>query len=86
MRAKFSQSFKIQAVEKVLSRSNGTTMSQVANDLQVSLSSLNKWIVQSREQALEPGTEVGLMSQSKEKDLKIGVYKNAFKLSFNVMG
>ncbi|MDQ7048025.1 MAG: IS3 family transposase [Enterobacterales bacterium] len=67
MRAKFSQSFKIQAVEKVLSRSNGTTMSQVANDLQVSLSSLNKWIVQSREQALEPGTEVGLMSQSKEK-------------------
>ena len=67
MRAKFSQSFKIQAVEKVLSRSNGTTMSEVAESLQVSLSSLNKWIVQSREQAFEPEVEVGLMSQSKEK-------------------
>jgi transposase-like protein len=67
MRGKFNQSFKIQAVEKALSRSNGRTMSEVANSLQVSLSSLNKWIVQSREQAFEPKAEVGLMSQSKEK-------------------
>jgi len=67
MRAKFNQSFKIQAVEKALSRSSETTMSDVANSLQVSLSSLNKWVVQSREQAFEPKTEVGLMSQSKEK-------------------
>jgi len=67
MRAKFNQSFKIQAVEKALNRPSGTTMLEMANSLQVSLSSLNKWIVQSREQAFEPKIEVGLMSQSKEK-------------------
>lgn len=67
MRAKFNQSFKIQAVKKALSRSNGKTLQEVADSLQVSLSSLNKWIVQSREQAFEPETEVGLMNRSKEK-------------------
>jgi len=67
MRAKFNQSFKIQAVEKVLSRPDGTTMLEIADPLQVSLSSLNKWIVQSREQAFEPETEIRLMSYSKEK-------------------
>jgi len=67
MRAKFNQSFKIQAVEKVLSRPDGTTMLEIADSLQVSLSSLNKWIVQSREQAFEPETEIRLMSYSKEK-------------------
>lgn len=67
MRAQFNQSFKIQAVEKALNRSDGTTLSEVADLLQISLSSLNKWIVQSREQAFEPKTEVGLMSHSKEK-------------------
>ena len=67
MRAKFNQSFKIQAVEKVLMRPAGTSMLEVADSLQVSLSSLNKWIVQSREQAFEPGIEIGFMSHSKEK-------------------
>jgi len=67
MRAKFNQSFKMQAVEKALNRPSGTTMLEMADSLQVSLSSLNKWIVQSREQAFEPRKEVGLMSQSKEK-------------------
>ena len=67
MRAKYSQSFKMQAVEKALSRPNGTTMSEVAKTLQVGLSSLHHWIVQSREQCFELNTEVGLMNQSKEK-------------------
>ena len=67
MRAKFNQSFKIQAVEKALRRSGGTTLLAVADSLQISLSSLNKWIVQSREQAFELENEVGLMSHSKEK-------------------
>lgn len=67
MRAKFNQSFKIQAVEKALSRPGGTTLLEVADSLQISLSSLNKWIVQSREQAFEPGNETGVMSHSKEK-------------------
>lgn len=67
MRAKFNQSFKIQAVEKALGRPNGRTLLEVADSLHVSLSSLNKWIVQSREQAFEPQNVVELMSHSKEK-------------------
>lgn len=67
MRAKFNQSFKIQAVEKVLSRPDGTTLLEVADSLQVSLSSLHKWVVQSREQVFEPKNKVELMSYSKEK-------------------
>jgi transposase-like protein len=67
MRAKFNRSFKIQAVEKALSRPDGRTLLEVADSLQVSLSSLNKWIVQSKERAFEPEIEVGLMSHSKEK-------------------
>jgi len=54
-------------VEKALSRTDGTTMLEVANSLQVSLSSLHKWIVQSKNQAFEPDNEVGLMGYSKER-------------------
>lgn len=67
MRAKFSKSFKIQAVEKALSRPEGRTLLEVADSLHVSLSSLNKWVVQSKEQAFEPENKVELMSHLKEK-------------------
>jgi len=66
MRAKFSRSFKIQAVEKALNRSEGITLSEIADLLQVSLSSLNKWIVQARNQEFET-VEVESMNQIKEK-------------------
>jgi len=48
MRARFTQSFKIQAVEKALSRSEHTSLLEVAKTLGVGHSTLNKWIVQSR--------------------------------------
>ena len=67
MRAKFSQSFKIQAVEKALSRPDDRSLLEVADSLQVSLSSMNKWIALSREQAFEPKNNVEFMSQLKEK-------------------
>jgi transposase-like protein len=70
MRARFSQSFKIQAVEKALSRSGVTTLKDVADSLGVGQSTLNKWMVKSRNQEFEPVTDtaiesLSLMSQEK---------------------
>ena len=42
MRARFTQSFKIQAVEKALERANGVTVKDIADDLGVGHSTLGK--------------------------------------------
>ncbi len=70
MRARFSQSFKIQAVEKALSRSGVTTLKEVADSLGVGQSTLNKWMVKSRNQEFESVTDtenssLGLMPKEK---------------------
>ncbi len=54
MSVKYSQSFKIQAVEKALSRPQGIGIEQIAESLGVGYSTLERWIVQSRHQAFEP--------------------------------
>jgi len=48
MRARFTQSFKIQAVEKALNRSDDTNLLEIAKILGVGHSTLSKWIVKSR--------------------------------------
>jgi len=48
MRARFTQSFKIQAVEKALSRSDSITLKEIAEELGVGLSTLGKWIIKAR--------------------------------------
>ena len=70
MRARFNRSFKIQAVEKALNRSNVTTLKEVADSLGVGHSTLNRWMVQSRHQKFEPVTDTEISSlslMSKEK-------------------
>ncbi len=68
MRAKFNQSFKIQAVEKALSRSEVTGLREIADSLGVALSTLHKWIKQSKAQAFEPVINEGNFNQmTKEK-------------------
>jgi transposase-like protein len=62
MRAKFTQSFKIQAVEKALIRSNTTSLKEVADSLGVGHSTLNNWIVKSRNQAFESISNEGAVS------------------------
>ena len=63
MRARFTQSFKIQAVEKVLNRSTGTSVESIAKSLGVGYSTLQKWLSQSRNHALEIEAE----TMTKEK-------------------
>ncbi len=54
MSVKYNQLFKIQAVEKALSRPQGIGIKQIAESLDVGYSTLERWIVQSRNQAFEP--------------------------------
>lgn len=53
MRARFNQSFKLQAVEKALSREEGISLAEMAKSLGVGNSTLNKWIYKSRNQTLD---------------------------------
>ena len=52
MRAIFTPSFKVQAVEKALSRAAGTSFVEVAEGLGVGKSTLSRWIVKSRNHEL----------------------------------
>ena len=57
MRARYTQSFKRQAVEKALSRADGTTLAEITDSLGIGQSTLNKWIVKSRNQQLGSSSE-----------------------------
>jgi transposase len=54
MKSKFNQTFKTEAVKKVLNRRSGTTVGEVAANLGVAESSLYKWVELARRQELEP--------------------------------
>ncbi len=59
MRTKFSQSFKIQAVEKALNPNNRSSQKDLSEALGIGYSTLQKWIRQSREQAFDIQPESG---------------------------
>lgn len=65
MRAKFTQSFKIQAVEKALNRANDVNLSDIADVLGVGYSTLNKWITQSKNQEFEHVSDSRTMATEK---------------------
>ena len=67
MKAKFNQSFKIQAVEKALNRSAVTTLNEIANSLGIGCSTLSKWIVKARNHEFDsvPPDEINRMTQDK---------------------
>jgi len=65
MRARFTQSFKIQAVEKALERANDVSVQGIADDLGVGHSTLSKWIALARKQKLEPDNEAPRMTKEK---------------------
>lgn len=53
MSHKFTQGFKIQAVEKALNRAEGISILKIAESLDVGYSTLQKWIVKSKNNELE---------------------------------
>jgi transposase len=60
MRAIFTPSFRMQAVEKALGRSSGTSLREVAEGLGVGKSTLNNWIVKSRSHELDSVSTDGM--------------------------
>jgi len=64
---RFSKSFKVQSVEKALSRNDETTLSDIARSLVVGCSTLSKWIVKARNQEFETtsANEINGMTQDK---------------------
>ena len=62
MRAKFSQSFKVQAVEKALNRNNVTSLKEISDSLGIGQSTLQKWMVKSRNQEFESISNEGISS------------------------
>lgn len=70
MRKKYTPSFRIQAVEKVFSRSEGTTIKEVAKSLRVGHSTLDRWIILARNNELTSASEdetTGLYDMINEK-------------------
>ena len=74
MRARYNESFQRQAVEKALSRSDGTTLVEVTDSLGIGESTLHKWMVKSRNQQLGSSTEhdsasiVGVRKEKRPQD------------------
>lgn len=67
MSSKFTQSFKIQAVEKALTRDEGERLEDIAKALGVGFSTLQKWIRLSKDQHLEPSFPEHLQVMTNEK-------------------
>ena len=79
MTKRYTESFKIQAVEKVLSRSNGTTIEGVSNALGVSMSSIGRWIMESREQRTRSSNSKNMTNETKPQDLSLQERLNHIK-------
>ena len=62
MSARYNESFKRQAVEKALSRSEGATLAEISDLLGIGHSTLQKWIVKFGSQPLGSGLDHGKAS------------------------
>ena len=67
MNKKYTDSFKIHAVEKVLNRSNGVNVRDVSESLGIGFSTLQKWIRQSKNQEFEAASPDEIILVTKEK-------------------
>ena len=63
----FTHSFKIQAIEKALNRQEGMSIKDVAENLGIGHSTLQKWIRQAKEQQLNQPLDGGVSTMAKEK-------------------
>ena len=72
MSARFSQSFKQQAVKKAIMRAEGISVKEIANELSIGYSTLQRWILQTKNHELEStsdlSTKEGFMKQEKRPE------------------
>ncbi len=67
MSLKFTQSFKIRAVDKTLTRNEGERIEDIAKSLGIGFSTLQKWIRLSKDQNLELPLPEQLQAMKTEK-------------------
>ncbi len=67
MRKRYTTSFKIQSVEKALSRDSHTSFAEVAQSLGISLPSLKTWIVKANNQEFEMASQADIDQVNNEK-------------------
>jgi len=71
----YSQEFKVQSVEKALSKRNEQTLNDIADDLHIGYSTLQRWIRLAKENKLEnPET-----TMSTEKAHRAGLKYNVLR-------
>jgi transposase len=67
MKRKFTTSFKIQAVEKALSRNEHTTLTEIAHSLNISTSTLSTWTTKAKNQEFETASHDEIAHMINEK-------------------
>lgn len=72
MSLRFSQSFKKQAVKKVLNRQDNTTLKEVADSLTIGLLSLPRWTLQAKNQELKTSLFNEVSYMKKKNALRTG--------------
>jgi len=68
MSTRHTQSFKMQAVEKALSRAAGVTLKEIVDELGIGSSTLGKWMRDARNNDLECIAGSGLMTRDKRRE------------------
>jgi len=71
MAKRYSESFKIQAVEKVLNRSPETTIEEILSTLGVSRSAMSRWLLQARDQKLGLDNSQTMTKEVRPQDLSL---------------
>ena len=81
MNAKFSQSFKKQAVKKALMREDKVGVKTIANELSIGYSTLQKWIVQTKNHELESSDDLSTNEYSMKHEKRPEDWSSQEKLS-----
>lgn len=81
MSARFSQSFKQQAVKKAIMRSEETSVKDIASELSIGYSTLQKWIVQTKNHELESGDDLSINEYSMKHEKRPEDWSSQEKLA-----
>ena len=71
MRNKFSQEFRIQAVEKALNRGKDTTILSIAESLGIGHSTLGKWLIKAKNNELVLASSKNQITERRPQDLSL---------------
>jgi transposase len=81
MRTKFSQSFKQKAVKKSIMRAEGISVKDIANELSIGYSTLQKWIVQTKNHELESSDDLSTNEYSMKHEKRPEDWNSQEKLA-----